>query len=142
MEPGERLLHKFTCEDTRSERAAGVQVCNCTVLVQRVRSVWLTHQSRETGSASRTEHGCLPVQAAAEVARITGYDAPRLLSLMHLAQYLSLEAAAGLNYSTGAQAASAGLLRTLAATNCSLWSALLLFICTNDPYDMAIRFAG
>ncbi len=62
------------------------------------------------------------MQAAAQVARITGYDAPRLLSLMHLAQYLVLDAAVGLNYSASAQAASAGALKKQAPAGSSTYA--------------------
>jgi hypothetical protein len=46
------------------------------------------------------------LQAGAEACRISGYDAPRLLSLLHLAQLLSIKAAS--NMSTEVQQTAAG----------------------------------
>jgi hypothetical protein len=50
----------------------------------------------------------LPLQAASEASRLSGYDAPRLLSLVHLAQLLSIEAAS--NLTADVQLTAAGTL--------------------------------
>jgi len=57
------------------------------------------------------------LQAAAEACHISGYDAPRLLSLVHLAQLLSIEAADASNYTAGVQRTAAGTFQTIPQCN-------------------------